>query len=162
MEMKIGVLSDSHAHSLDDLPKKAVDVLSGMDLIIHAGDYTGKRLLDDLRNLGNFKGVYGNMDPFEIRRELPSIKVLEVGKYKIGVTHPSEGGSPFGLEKRVRKKFGHVDVIIYGHSHMIKNKVTNNILYFNPGSMSGKLPAIHKSLGILIINEKIIGRILKI
>ena len=160
--MKIGVISDSHTHSLEDFPKKAVDILSSMDLIVHAGDYTGKRLLDDLRNQSNFKGVYGNMDPYEIRNELQNIEVIEVGKFKIGITHPSEGGSPFGLEKKVRKKFERVDVIIYGHSHIIKNKVTDGILYFNPGSISGKFPALHKSLGILTINQEITGKIVKI
>ena len=30
--------------------------------------YTSKNLLDQLRELGNFKGVYGNMDSEEIRR----------------------------------------------------------------------------------------------
>jgi len=160
--MKIGVLSDSHAHSLEDLPKKAVNVLSSMDLIVHAGDYTGKRLLDDLRKLGNFKGVYGNMDPIEIRNELPSIEVLEIGKFRIGISHPSEGGAPFGIEKRVRKKLGLVDVIIYGHSHVMKNKVADGIVYFNPGSIAGDFPAIHKSFGILKINKEISGKIVKI
>lgn len=162
MDMKIGVLSDSHASDLEDLPKKALDVLCGMDLIVHAGDYRGKRLLDGLRKLGNFKGVYGNMDPIEIRRELPNIEILEVGKFKIGIVHPSEGGSPFGLEKRIRKKFERVDVIIYGHTHRAKNKVVEGILYFNPGSVTGAFPSLYKSFGILTVNEEVKGKIVKI
>jgi predicted phosphodiesterase len=46
-----------------------------VDLIIHAGDYKSKNLLDQLRDLGNLKGVYGNMDPEEVRRELPEKEI---------------------------------------------------------------------------------------
>ena len=160
--MQVGVLADSHSYDIDNLPKKALDELMAMDLIIHAGDYTGKNMLDELRTLTNFDGVYGNMDPPEIRDELPSTKVLDVMGLKIGVAHPLEGGAPFGLEKRVRAKFDQVDVIIYGHSHRTKNEVIHGILYFNPGSITGKLPARHKTFGVLKINTMVKGKILKV
>jgi putative phosphoesterase len=162
MDLQVGVLSDSHSYDLEDLPKKAVDELLGMDLIVHVGDYTGRGLLDKLKNLGNFNGVYGNMDPLEIRDELPSTKVLDVMGFKIGVAHPPEGGVPFGLEKRVRAKFDQVDVIIYGHSHWTKNEVIHGILYFNPGSITGKFPARHQTFGVLTIGATVKGKIVKV
>ena len=61
--MKIGVISDTHAQELNDLPQKLVEALSDADMIVHAGDYTHKSLLDELKTLGPFKGVYGNTDP---------------------------------------------------------------------------------------------------
>lgn len=160
--LKVGVLADSHVYALEDLPQKAVDELASMDLIVHAGDYTGKGLLDELQKLGSFKGVYGNMDPPEIRTELPRSELLELMGFKIGVTHPPEGGAPFRLDKRVRAKFEQVDVIIYGHSHWTKNDVIHGTLYFNPGSVTGKFPARHKTFGVLRIGKEVDGKIVKL
>jgi putative phosphoesterase len=159
INLKIGVLSDSHAYDLTDLPKKTMNLLEDMDFIIHVGDFTGKGLVDELRKLGNFKGVYGNMDPFSVREELPEKVTLELEGFKVGVTHPAEGGPPFGLEKRLQKKFEQVDAIIYGHTHNPRNEVIGGILYFNPGSLTGKFPARHKTLGILLIDKEIKGKI---
>jgi putative phosphoesterase len=133
-----------------------------MDLIVHAGDFTGKRLLNGLRKFGDFKGVYGNMDFPSVREELPKNLTLELKGFKIGVTHPSEGGPPFELEKRLKKKFEQVDAIIHGHTHFPKNEVVDGILYFNPGSITGKFPAHHKTFGILEIDKKVKGRIVKL
>ena len=160
--MKVGVFSDSHVYELAALPRKAVNLLAGMDLMVHVGDYIGKSLLDELRSFGNFRGVYGNMDPFNVREELPENIVLELKGFKVGVTHPSEGGSPFGLENRVGRKFEQVDAIIFGHTHSPKNEVINGILYFNPGSITGKFPARHKTFGVLEIDKEMKGKIVKL
>ena len=96
--MRLGVLSDTHTDSIKDIPGRLLDELSRVDLIIHAGDFTGKRLLDDLRKLGQFRGVYGNIDGPEIRRELPAIDIIDAGGFRIGLNHPSEGGPPSTLE----------------------------------------------------------------
>ena len=60
--VKIMVISDTHTDSIDNLPKRVLDDLSGADMIIHAGDFTGKQLVDALRKIGPFRGVYGNID----------------------------------------------------------------------------------------------------
>ena len=160
--MKLGILSDSHVYDLTDLPKKAMNLLDEMDLIVHAGDYTGKGVVDKLSKLGNFKGVYGNMDPPSVREELPEKVILELNGFKVGVTHPSEGGSPLRIENRINKKFEQVDAIIYGHTHLPKNDVIDGILYFNPGSITGKFPALHKTVGILKIDKEVKGKIVKL
>lgn len=162
MGLRLGVLSDSHVYDITDLPKKAINLLESVDLIIHAGDYTGKGLIHDLSKLGNFKGVYGNMDPPSVREELPEKVIFELNGFKVGVTHPSEGGSPFGLERKLRKKFEKVDAIIFGHTHSPRNEVIDGILYFNPGSITGKFPARHKTFGILEINKEMKGKIMKL
>ena len=107
--MKIGVISDTHARELKDLPRKLVEILNGVDILVHAGDYTHKSLLDELKTLGPFKGVYGNTDPKEIRAELPAVNLFKVEGFKIGVTHPAEGGSPVRMEERIRKKFNEIN-----------------------------------------------------
>ena len=160
--LKIGVLSDSHVDDFASLPQKAVNLLKDTDLIVHAGDYIGKKLLDELRALGNFKGVYGNMDPPEIREELPENIVFELNGFQIGVTHPSEGGPPSGIKKRIKTKFKQVNAIIYGHTHLPTNEVIHDTLYFNPGSITGKFPSRKKTLGILKTGKKLEGEIIEI
>ncbi len=149
--LKIGVLSDTHAHSIEDIPQKVVDFLSNVDLIVHAGDFTAMEVLDGLKKLGKLKAVQGNMDSIAIRRELPIKEVIEVGGKRIGITHGS--GGPWGIEQRVRRMFGQVDVIVYGHSHESKNKVIDGVLFFNPGKAS-------ESFGMLVIEQDVKGEIM--
>jgi hypothetical protein len=129
--MIIVVLSDTHASDLSDLPARIVDEIRGAELTIHAGDYTTKKLLDQLRELADFKGVHGNMDPPELKSELPALAIVEIQGFKIGITHPAEGGSPLGLKQRAKSKFAEeLDVIIYGHSHKPMNEREGGTLYF--------------------------------
>ena len=162
--MIVVVLSDTHASDLSDLPARIVDDTKKAELIIHAGDYTSRNLLDQLRDLADFRGVHGNMDPYEIKSELPDKAIVEIQGFKIGITHPSEGGSPFGLKRRAKSKLAEeLDVIIYGHSHTPMNEQEGSTLYFNPGSATGMFPARYKSYGIVrIITDTIKGEIVKI
>jgi uncharacterized protein len=162
MIVKIIVISDTHTDSIDNLPKQVRDELSGADLIIHAGDFTGKKLVDALRKIGPFRGVYGNIDGPEIRKELPAIDVVQTGDFKIGVNHPAEGGSPHTLEQRLRPKFPEVHAIIHGHSHQTKNDFRERVLWFNPGSATGTFPARRTTYGILTINKEIHGEIIRL
>jgi putative phosphoesterase len=149
--LKIGVLSDTHAYSIEDIPEKVIDSLSRVDLIVHAGDFTAGEVLDGLKKLGELRAVRGNMDSMEIRSKLPIKETIEVGGKRIGITHGS--GGPWGIEQRVRKMFDQVDVIVYGHSHESQNRVIDGILFFNPGRASD-------SFGILVIEEDVKGEII--
>ena len=160
--MKICVISDTHTDSIDNLSRRVLDELSGAEMIIHAGDFTGRRLVDALRKIGPFRGVYGNIDGPDVREELPAIDTVQVGDFKIGVNHPAEGGSPLTVEKRLKPKFSDVQVIIHGHSHQPKNESRDGILWFNPGSATGKFPAIRKTYGILTVDKEVRGEIIRL
>ena len=160
--MKIVVISDSHTDSIDSLPRQVLDEMSGADMMIHAGDFTGKRLVDELREIGPFRGVYGNIDGPDVRKELPAIDVVQAGDFKIGVNHPAEGGSPHTLEQRLRPKFSGVQAIIHGHSHKAKNDFREGVLWFNPGSATGTFPARQKTYGILTVGKEIHGEIIQL
>ena len=160
--MKIVIISDTHADSIDNLPGRVLDELSGADMIIHAGDFTGKRVLDALRKIGPFRGVYGNIDGADVRKELPAIDIIQAEDFTIGVNHPAEGGSPLTLEPRLRPKFPRVQAIIHGHSHRTKNDFRDGVLWFNPGSATGKFPATKKTYGILTVDKEIRGEIIEL
>jgi putative phosphoesterase len=151
--MRIAVLADTHVHMLEHLPKKIIDALSTVDLIIHAGDFTDVQVLKELEQLGEVKAVQGNMDSTELKTMLPVREIVEVENKRIGITHGS--GSPLGIEKRVKKIFesDRINIIVYGHSHRSQNKVINNILFFNPGKATN-------SFGILTIDGEAKGEII--
>ena len=149
--MRIAVLSDTHIHSLEEIPQKIIESFSTVDFIIHAGDFTTIEVLNGLKQLGEVKAVQGNMDSDEIINILPPKDVIELGDKRIGITHG--WGSPWRIEHRVRKLFDQVDIIIYGHSHQAQNRVIDNTLFFNPGRAAN-------SFGILIIEEDVRGEIL--
>lgn len=161
MKVRIGVLSDTHIPvAAREIPRKALKLLGGVDLIVHAGDILQPTVLEELKELAEVRAVYGNMDTHSVREKLPEIETFEVQRFKIGVIHGS--GPPYGIESRVREKFNQIDVIIYGHSHSPKNEVIDDVLFFNPGSPTDKVFAPHNSLGILTIDRKISGEIIKI
>jgi len=158
--VKICVISDTHTDSIDNLSRVILDELSGADMIIHAGDFTSKRLVDELRGIGTFRGVYGNIDGPDIRKELPAIDTIQAEGFMIGLNHPAEGGSPLTLEQRLRPKFPGVHAIIHGHSHRTKNDLRDGVLWFNPGSATGRFPATKKTYGILTVDKEIHGEII--
>ncbi len=151
--MRIAVLADTHADKLEYLPRKVIDALSKVDLIIHAGDFTDIQLLTDLKQLKEVKAVHGNMDSRQLKSVLPTKEIVETNDKRIGITHGS--GAPWGIEERVRKLFesDRIDIIVYGHSHRSQNKVVNDILFFNPGKAAD-------SFGILTINGEAKGAII--
>ncbi|VUT23755.1 MAG: Phosphodiesterase [Candidatus Methanolliviera sp. GoM_asphalt] len=151
--MKIGVISDTHADSIGSINEKIIEELKRVDLVVHAGDITSLRLLNELREINEVVAVRGNMDMLEVKKILPEREEFKVGEIKIGVIHG--WGSPFGLEKKIIKRFDDVDVIIYGHTHRAKNEWIGDLLLFNPGMT-------RKSYGILKIDETVEGEIIKI
>jgi len=158
--MKIGVLSDTHLYQVT---REFVDIyntyLSDADMIIHAGDIVSPHIVDFLEK-NVFHGVQGNMDPLEIKALLPEKKVVKVGNHSLGIIHG--WGSAGGLEERILPLFPNVDVIIYGHSHIISNHEKNGVLFFNPGTATGYSAAGVNSIGILEVAETVKGRIIPI
>ena len=151
--MIIGVISDTHARRLGDIPSPVLRALAEVDLIVHAGDFTERAVLDGLRELAGVKAVCGNMDSAELKRVLSATELFEVNGKKVGLTHGS--GGPWGIANRVRKMFGDVDIVIYGHSHQPHNQFLRGSLLFNPGRA-------RDSFGLLTIDEEIKGEIIRV
>nr|HPG72547.1 metallophosphoesterase family protein [Syntrophales bacterium] len=104
-------------------------------------------------------GVCGNMDPPRVEEEMPVKRVVEIGRFRIGLIHG--GGSPHDLEDRIRWEFSGVDCIVYGHSHYPANHVRDGILFFNPGTACDRRWSVSNSVGILEVGEdSIAGRII--
>jgi len=144
--MRIVVLSDTHASQLSEIPGPLLTALDEADLIIHAGDFTQKAVLDGLRTMGEVKAVCGNMDSGELKSTLPQKEQFTVGGKRIGLVHGS--GGHWGIADRMREMFDDVDIIIYGHSHEPCNRYIGETLLFNPGR--GR-----DSFGLITIDDEI-------
>ena len=156
--MKIGVLSDTHLHQVTDELIAIYDkYLSNKDMILHAGDVVSPEIIDFL-NAKDFHGVYGNMDPLEMKAILPDKKVLNLEGYTLGLIHG--WGRSDGLEDRILPLFNGVDVIVYGHSHIASNHIRDGVLFFNPGTATGYSSSGVHSIGILELGDAIRGEII--
>ncbi len=160
--MKIAVLSDTHIPvTQKDLPKEVYDGLTGVDMILHAGDLVEFEVLERLLKIAPVRAVCGNMDDSKIAAKLPKKDVIKAEEASIGLIHG--WGPPSGLIELVGREFKNVDAIVFGHSHNALSETRNGILFFNPGSPTDRIFAPYKSYGILDVQGKIIsGRIIKI
>ena len=152
---RIVVISDTHVRSVDALPLELLKIVAEADVVVHCGDYTGIAVLRELERLSKrFIGVYGNIDPREIREALPEKVVFEAEGKKIGVIHPPWGGPPWGIEEDIAREFSGVDIILFGHTHDLCHKTIDNVVFLNPGQAypSFGTPA---SVAILTIEEGI-------
>ena len=135
MTTRLLLLADTHlpkrAHDLPPQVWKAVDEA---DLVIHAGDWVDVAALDALESRARMLlGVYGNNDEPELRERLPEIARAEVDGLRFAVVH--ETGPARGREARCAQRFPDADVLVFGHSHIPWDTVTDTGLrLLNPGS----------------------------
>ena len=159
--IRIGVLADTHAESVSNIPPTVLKDFAGLDLIVHLGDFDSPQFLEELKTLGNFSGVYGNHD-YAIKDLLPEKDILRINGKRIGLIHGHGCSVPFGLTRGLRKHFkkDDVDAILYGHTHLAVNKTEEDgILFFNPGSAIARFPAAQNSYGILTVGDTVTATI---
>lgn len=159
---RIGVLSDTHFHHFNEVPSSLLESLKAFDLVIHLGDFVNKDLVEYFRGFNNFYGIAGNHDPQSVKKILPKADVIEVNGKRLGLFHGY--WFPFFCQDRSLARFrkDKVDAILYGHTHIIRNEIANDILFFNPGSASALWPAPWKTYGVLNVGESVTGEIISI
>ena len=159
--MKIGVISDTHLREPDARLLAIIGkYFHDVDLILHAGDIVDLRVLEAFGDK-EVIAVCGNMDSTRVEEEIPFKRVLEIGRFRIGLIHG--WGAPHDLEDRIRKEFDNVDCIVYGHSHHPANHIREGVLFFNPGTAFDRRHNVSYTVGILEVGEQAIaGRIVAI
>lgn len=154
--VKIGVISDTH----DNLLPALVEQLSGVDLIIHAGDIGKDLLLTKLGEIAPVMAVRGNMDGHPSFQSLPAYRVVDAEERKILVTH--RVGRPQQPHHEIRERLFQVrpDAVVFGHTHHPFNQRVNGILFFNPGTAGKRQFGASLTFGFLEINaDQIVGTI---
>ena len=150
--LRIGLISDTHsAGSGRDLPGKVLEVLSGVDLILHCGDLECLGVLDYLETVASVLAVRGYEDPREPGDRLAdAVRVVHAGGVAIGMIHDIQWPGPkiattgdgTGLvlpegqaADTLAAKFGErVDVVLFGDTHEELVCRWDGALMVNPGS----------------------------
>ncbi len=156
--IRIGVISDTHmGQPTQELRALLQGSFREVETILHAGDLTELAVLEAFDGK-NILAVCGNMDSPAARKQLPTHRVFQAGKFTIGLIHG--WGGPQGIEGRIAKEFEKVDCIVYGHTHTPLQREMEEIVFFNPGSFAGRRGGSPRSVGILTLGEAISGQII--
>ena len=164
--MLYGVISDTHLHVAhgDSLPEWVVDVLGGVDLILHAGDIVDRETVEALEAIAPTCAVRGNMDHFSIDGDLPLQREIPLGRNQgtIVIAHRPET-LHHALEKHsshghhgVHGHPGHrgPTIGIHGHTHLATFRKTGSVWVLNPGSPTHPRGGQSPSVALLTIDAE--------
>lgn len=154
--MRIGVVSDTHIPLFaPSVPDRLWKALEGCDHVIHAGDFDHWETYLEFASRFPTVAVIGNRDEFPECEEAPERRILEVGGFRIGITHGC--GPPSGAAKRVARnwKEGPVDLLIFGHSHEAGEFDLEGLRMLNPGSPTDTLCSDRRTYAILELDDRI-------
>jgi putative phosphoesterase len=118
---RIGIISDTHGL----VRPETLEILRGSELIIHAGDIGGQKVLDAFKAIAPVVAVRGNNDRGEWARKLPKTEIVEIDEARILVVH---------ILRVLDLDLTGTDCVISGHTHRASAKKKDGVLYLNPGS----------------------------
>ncbi|HUR92796.1 MAG TPA: metallophosphoesterase family protein [Gemmatimonadaceae bacterium] len=124
-EHLIGLISDTHGLLRPDVH----DALTGVDLILHAGDVGGEEILQELQTIAPTFAVHGNTDAPAPYLEAEIIR--EIGGLSIHVSHGHEVGRP--TPERLLARYSQ-DIVVYGHTHKQLLLEWEGRIVVNPGA----------------------------
>jgi putative phosphoesterase len=133
--VRLLMISDTHLPvRAKELPQEVWDEVDTADVVIHAGDWVGIELLDELQTRSaTLIGVYGNNDGPDLRERLPEIARVTVEGLRIAVVH--ETGDKTGREVRADRDHPDTDLLVFGHSHIPWDSTSpGGMRLLNPGS----------------------------
>lgn len=159
---RIGVLSDTHVPTrARALPPVLFEAFANVTMILHAGDLTTRRVLEELEALAPVYAVHGNVDPPEVARSLPRRRIVEVEGVRIGLIH-GDGPDRAKTPERALKAFTDVDCVVFGHTHSPLCERRGGVLLFNPGSPTDRRRERQFSYGFLTVSDgRVEGEILR-
>ncbi len=128
----IGIISDTHSH----WDERYAHYFKDCDEIWHAGDFGTLDIADKLREIAPLRGVYGNIDGTELRREFPEIQRFRCEDVTVLMKHI--GGYPGRYDRSIARAIRETppQLFISGHSHIAKVMYDHTLalLHINPGA----------------------------
>ena len=129
---RIGLLSDTHNY----FDPSIVEHFSQCDEIWHAGDFGTIAIADNLTAIKPLRGVYGNIDGYDIRSQYPEQEIFMCEDVKVMMRHI--GGYPPNYNAETKKELliHRPQLFISGHSHILKIMYDEKLscLHMNPGA----------------------------
>ncbi len=130
--IRIGLISDTH-NFLDETVFKH---FKNCDEIWHAGDFGSFAIADRLKAFKPLRGVYGNIDGYDIRSIYEEQLVFMCEEVKVMMRHI--GGYPPKYNSETKKEIliHKPQLFISGHSHILKIMYDEKLhcLHMNPGA----------------------------
>jgi uncharacterized protein len=136
----IGVISDTHGL----LRPAAIEALSGVDHILHAGDVGDASILDALRSVAPVTAIRGNIDVGGPCTHLPATEVVTLHGRTFYMLHDRQA---LDLDPAAAG----FSAVISGHSHKPLLEWRHGVLYMNPGSAGPRRFSLPVSIGLLTI-----------
>ena len=104
--------------------------------VLCLGNMGSKESYDWLKSLSNdFHCVKGDYD---LDESLPEQKMIQIGEFKIGIIHGHQvlPSGDINSLSNIQRQLG-CNILVSGFTHELSIKVKDNVLYINPGSISG-------------------------
>lgn len=140
---RVGVISDTHGL----LRPEVVEMLEGVDHILHAGDVGDIHILDRLAVIAPVTAVRGNIDTKGSCAQLSATDLVEIGGKSIYMLH-----SIFDLD--IKPEAAGIRVVVSGHTHKQHADEKNGVLYLNPGSIGPRRFRLPVTFAILHISDE--------
>ena len=143
--MLIGLISDTHiTEKRGELPQNVIGKFKGVDLIVHAGDITQQKVIDELETVAPVIAVLGNND----KLDLNETEVFPAENFKIAINHGTKCSNDFDKLSKLAHDLN-VDVLITGHTHRPHCEIIDDVLFINPGSLNRP---INSDASVAILN----------
>ncbi len=132
--IRILVVSDSHGNNSNI--RKAIELESPFDILVHCGDVEGSRSTITPENPSyEVKVVRGNCD---YGNSLPLEEEFKAVFFKVWVAHGDKYNVKYDeklTQLKIAAKVKHADIVFFGHSHYaeIVNDTESGIVLINPG-----------------------------
>ncbi len=123
---RIGVISDTHGV----VHPRVAELLSGVDVIVHAGDVGSDAVLYELGSVARVEAVRGNMDSHPSTTGLPVAETVRACGTVVVVSHKEADAL------RAARTVPDADVVVWGHTHSPLVERRGPVLCVNPGSAS--------------------------
>ena len=122
----IGLISDTHGV----VPEAALEVVEGVERILHAGDVGSEDVLLLLGTVAPVTAVAGNMDRPGPTSRLPAVATVDVAGVRFRVQHIERDTSCEDAGRHGAL------VLVTGHTHRPRVEEREGVLCVNPGSAS--------------------------
>ena len=145
MQVVVGLISDTHGL----MRPEVYEALDGVELILHAGDVGGQRILTELRTIAAVRAVSGNTDrPGE--PGLAGSIDLSLGGLTVHISH---GHELVTLTPAKLRAAYDADVIVYGHTHKALIERVEGAIVVNPGAAGPRRFDLKPSVARLTIEN---------
>ncbi len=136
---RIAVLADTHGL----LRPEIAEILGTCEVILHGGDLSSRKILDELERIAPVYVVRGNNDKEWAEGMAEELDVTLFG-LRIYMIHN---------QKHRRKNLEGIDLFIYGHSHKYEQKTEEGVCFLNPGSCGPRRFLLPVTMAVLEVQE---------